>query len=199
MYIYKFEETTDLSQVTVVCQWLAAGQWFSPGTLVSSTNKTDRHDITESGIKHHNPKPVKVWFKFFFFFFRHLSMYRSMQSYRHAFINMNFYMNKFGVTTWFYEMSYSGLVWWLQSCCQSINFKDDLLFQTLHRCRHKNCRQITSRLRRRETHDTTMYILYVFFVVLLSQACHHSIPVIYSFQLRVAIETKMWSNTKLNT
>jgi hypothetical protein len=30
-----------------VRQWLAAGQWFSPGTSVSSTNKTDRHDITE--------------------------------------------------------------------------------------------------------------------------------------------------------
>jgi hypothetical protein len=25
----------------------AAGQWFSPGTLVSSTNKTDCHDITD--------------------------------------------------------------------------------------------------------------------------------------------------------
>ena len=24
-----------------------AGRWFSPGTLVSTTNKTDRHDITE--------------------------------------------------------------------------------------------------------------------------------------------------------
>jgi len=30
-----------------VCQWLATGRWFSPGTLVSSTNKTDRHVITE--------------------------------------------------------------------------------------------------------------------------------------------------------
>jgi len=30
-----------------VCQWLAAGRWFSPGTSVSSTNKTDLHDITE--------------------------------------------------------------------------------------------------------------------------------------------------------
>jgi hypothetical protein len=30
-----------------VCQWLEAGQWFSPGTLVSSTNKTDCHDLTE--------------------------------------------------------------------------------------------------------------------------------------------------------
>ena len=28
-----------------VCQWLATGQWFSPGTPASSTNKTDRHDI----------------------------------------------------------------------------------------------------------------------------------------------------------
>jgi hypothetical protein len=30
-----------------VCQWLAKGQWFSPCTEVSSTNKTDHHDITE--------------------------------------------------------------------------------------------------------------------------------------------------------
>jgi hypothetical protein len=30
-----------------VWQWLVAGRWFSPGTPVSSTNKTDRHDITE--------------------------------------------------------------------------------------------------------------------------------------------------------
>jgi hypothetical protein len=34
--------------------------WFSPRTPVSSTNKTDCHDITEillieSGIKHHKP------------------------------------------------------------------------------------------------------------------------------------------------
>ena len=28
-----------------VCQWLATDQWFSPGPPVSSTNKTDRHDI----------------------------------------------------------------------------------------------------------------------------------------------------------
>ena len=30
-----------------VCQLLAASWWFSPGTPVSSTNKTNRHDITE--------------------------------------------------------------------------------------------------------------------------------------------------------
>ena len=34
-----------------VCQWLAAGRLFSPGTPVSSTNKTDRHDITEILLK----------------------------------------------------------------------------------------------------------------------------------------------------
>jgi hypothetical protein len=39
-------------------QWFATGLWFSPGTPVSSINKSDCHDITnivESGIKHHNP------------------------------------------------------------------------------------------------------------------------------------------------
>ena len=30
-----------------VCQWLATGRWFSGGTLVSSTNKTYRHNIAE--------------------------------------------------------------------------------------------------------------------------------------------------------
>jgi hypothetical protein len=34
---------------------LATGRWFSTGAPVSSTNKTDRHDITE--IK------LKVWLK----------------------------------------------------------------------------------------------------------------------------------------
>ena len=34
-----------------VCQWLAAGWWFSPEPVVPSTNKTDRHDITEILLK----------------------------------------------------------------------------------------------------------------------------------------------------
>jgi hypothetical protein len=34
-----------------VCQCLAAGRWFSPGIPVSSTNKTDRHDMTEILLK----------------------------------------------------------------------------------------------------------------------------------------------------
>jgi hypothetical protein len=33
------------------CQWLVAGQWFFPGPPVSSTNKTDRNDITETLLK----------------------------------------------------------------------------------------------------------------------------------------------------
>jgi hypothetical protein len=30
-----------------LCDKLVAGQWFSPATLVSSTNKTDHHNIAE--------------------------------------------------------------------------------------------------------------------------------------------------------
>ena len=47
-----------------VCQWLVTGQWFSPGTPVSSTNKTYHHDVTailfKSGAKHHNPNPDTI-------------------------------------------------------------------------------------------------------------------------------------------
>ena len=34
-----------------VCQWLVTGQWFSPGTPISSINKTGLHDITEILLK----------------------------------------------------------------------------------------------------------------------------------------------------
>jgi hypothetical protein len=34
-----------------VCQWLAASRWFSPCLLVSSTNKTDRQEITKILVK----------------------------------------------------------------------------------------------------------------------------------------------------
>jgi len=33
------------------CQWLATGWWSSPGTPISSANKTDRHNITELLLK----------------------------------------------------------------------------------------------------------------------------------------------------
>jgi len=34
-----------------VCQWIATGRCFATGTPVSSTNKTDLHDITEKMLK----------------------------------------------------------------------------------------------------------------------------------------------------
>jgi hypothetical protein len=34
-----------------VCQWLVASRWFSLCLLVSSSNKTDLHDITEKLFK----------------------------------------------------------------------------------------------------------------------------------------------------
>ena len=52
----------DTTVCNKVCQWPTAGRWFSPGTPVSSTNKTDSHNITEiqivllSVFKHHSPQ-----------------------------------------------------------------------------------------------------------------------------------------------
>ena len=34
-----------------VCQWLAAGRWFSPVTTISSSKKTERHEIPEILLK----------------------------------------------------------------------------------------------------------------------------------------------------
>jgi hypothetical protein len=48
-----------------VCQCLATGWWFSLGTPVSSTNKTDRKDITEILLKVAlntiNPNPFSLF------------------------------------------------------------------------------------------------------------------------------------------
>jgi hypothetical protein len=41
----------DITLCGNVYQWLATGRGFSSGTPVSSTNKTDRHDITEILLK----------------------------------------------------------------------------------------------------------------------------------------------------
>jgi hypothetical protein len=41
-----------------VYQLLAHGRWFSPGTPASSTTKTGRHDIAESGVKHKKIKSI---------------------------------------------------------------------------------------------------------------------------------------------
>ena len=35
----------------IMWQWLETGRWFSLGPPISSTNKTDRHNITEILLK----------------------------------------------------------------------------------------------------------------------------------------------------
>jgi hypothetical protein len=46
-----WEGVFDTTLCDKVYQWLATGRWFSPGTPVSSTNKTDHHDIAEILLK----------------------------------------------------------------------------------------------------------------------------------------------------
>ena len=49
--VYDIKGVLDTTLNDKVCQWLAAGRWFSPGTTVSSTNKTDCPDIAEILLK----------------------------------------------------------------------------------------------------------------------------------------------------
>ena len=65
---------TRYNYVIKICQTLAKGQWFSPGTLVSSTNKTDRHDITEIVLKVRlNTIIYLIWFIVFNTTFNNIS------------------------------------------------------------------------------------------------------------------------------
>ena len=56
LYSCEFEphswwDALDTALCDKVCQWLATGRWFPPGTPVSSTNKTDLHDTAEILLK----------------------------------------------------------------------------------------------------------------------------------------------------
>jgi hypothetical protein len=58
----------DTTLCDTICQWLATGRWFFPGTPVSSTNKTDHHarynwNIVESVVKHHKPNQILISFE----------------------------------------------------------------------------------------------------------------------------------------
>jgi hypothetical protein len=60
-YICEFKSCSwwgvlDTTLCDKVCHWLGVGLWFSVGTLVFSTNKTDRHYV-ESDVKHLDPNP----------------------------------------------------------------------------------------------------------------------------------------------
>jgi hypothetical protein len=49
--VVTWQSVLDTTLCDKVCQWLATGRWFSSDTPVSSTNKTDCHDITEILLK----------------------------------------------------------------------------------------------------------------------------------------------------
>jgi hypothetical protein len=59
LYNYKKGCTRLAAASDKAYQLLAHGRWFSPGTLASSTTKTGRHDIVESGVKHQKSNKIK--------------------------------------------------------------------------------------------------------------------------------------------
>jgi hypothetical protein len=77
-----------------VCQWLATGRWFSLGPPVSSTNKTDHHDITEILLKV-ALKTIKQTNKHIFGFYSHLS-YRSFIYFIHVIVSVYLYGVQYG-------------------------------------------------------------------------------------------------------
>ena len=69
--VYTRRGVLDTTLCDKVCQSLATGRWFSTGTPVSSTNKTDRHDISELLLKMtlstiNHTIPYLSWIEWFF-------------------------------------------------------------------------------------------------------------------------------------
>ena len=57
-------EEYSIQHYVIKIVWFATGRWFCPGILVTSSNKTDRHDIAEilfeSGVKYNKPS-MSLW------------------------------------------------------------------------------------------------------------------------------------------
>jgi hypothetical protein len=51
LYVINVYIIISTTTVTDTYQWLVTGRWFFPGISVSSTIKTDRHDIAELLLK----------------------------------------------------------------------------------------------------------------------------------------------------
>ena len=79
-----------------VCQWHVTVRWFSPGTPVSSTNKTDCHDITELLLKVVLNTITLTQMFFFYYFSTFVSKKEVMHCYRggggHVFL-VNYTLN----------------------------------------------------------------------------------------------------------
>jgi hypothetical protein len=73
------------------CTRFGLGLWFSRGTPVSSTNKTDRHDITEILLKValSTIKPFKPTY----FLFQHNKTYYSLRNMNFAFEFLSFHIH----------------------------------------------------------------------------------------------------------
>jgi hypothetical protein len=51
VWTHSWRVVLDTTLCDKVCQWPVTGRWFFPGSLVSSTNKTDCHNIAEILLK----------------------------------------------------------------------------------------------------------------------------------------------------
>ena len=87
-----------------VCQWLAVGQWFSPGTLVSSINKTDCHDIIEILLKPalNTITLTQYWYKTIYKFCFWEPWILSGKRYKRKMV----YCNIFKIFPWFEQFQY---------------------------------------------------------------------------------------------
>jgi hypothetical protein len=84
-----------------VRQWLATGRWFSPGTLFSFTNKTDRYDITEILLKV-TLNTINLNQTMFLSKFRKILLFLFLRDSQHLFtlFNSNIYCLKTNISLW---------------------------------------------------------------------------------------------------
>jgi hypothetical protein len=92
-----------------VCQWLSTDRWFSQGPPVSSTNKTDHHNITEillkvalSTIKQTNMTGLGLWVSEWLLFNRSSKMNENSWIYFYIALNKNW-------TIYWADQNFNGL------------------------------------------------------------------------------------------
>ena len=104
---FKVRTRCPLLPFASVCQWLETGRWFSLGTPVSSTIKTDRHDINEILFKvalntiNQTKPPTHMFCRGFMFYLCYLYLFTI-----YTYVQHNFYIKWYS-----YHLTVTRRVW----------------------------------------------------------------------------------------
>ena len=119
-----------------VCQWFAAGRWFSPATPVSSTNKADHHGITEISLTVAFDTTTVTPDLFFIISLNYIKSVLFIRI-RYQFVTWRFH--------WYFSDIFQGFLWWWLLMTTVESYKVILVYR--YNCQEHTYSKMNTRFR----------------------------------------------------